>query len=394
MTTDLVEAFGEATKVIGRTESLVRVVLSGARRNMTPPAVRIDIRPVLIKEKVLLQVSQNDGRQITTKNYTPKELKVLELLESGFSNVLVEHTDGSLSIRVTKKHGALVRREKGEKLQELDHDKSKKRLLDPSDPFLREVGIADAEGQIKPTRQDKYKQVEEFLRLLTPTLTAAIEAGHIHNPTDSEPLKIVDLGCGNAYLTFAAHQYLASKNMPVQVVGIDVRSDSRRRNSDIAERLGIDSSIEFRAEEISQCTADGVDVVIALHACDTATDDAIEWAVKNNAKLILVAPCCHHDLQTQMVTSPDPWQIITRYGLLNERFADLLTDALRAHILKMVGYRSEVIEFVGGEHTPRNLMIRAVKTGAAPEAADVQRFEEMIQLWKIKPALAQRLLDE
>ncbi len=394
MTTDLVEAFDEARRLIGRTDSLVRVVLSGTRRNMTPPAVRLDIRPVLIKDKVLLQVSQNDGRQTTTKNYAPKELKVLELLESGFSNLLVEHTDGSLSIRVTKKHGALVRREKGEKLQQLNHDQSKRRLLDTSDPFLREVGIADAYGQIKPTRQDKYKQVEEFLRLLTPTLTAAIEAGHIHKPTVSEPLRIVDLGCGNAYLTFAAHQYLASKNFPVQVVGIDVRPDSRKRNTDIAERLGINSTIEFRAEEISQSSVEGADVVIALHACDTASDDAIEWAVKNNAKLILVAPCCHHDLQTQMVVSPDPWQIVTKYGLLNERFADLLTDALRAHILKMVGYRSEVFEFVGGEHTPRNLMIRAVKTGATPDAEDIRSYEEMVQLWKIKPALARRLLDE
>ncbi len=393
MTTELVEAFDEARKLIESSASLVRVVLSGARRNMSPPSVRIDIRPVLIKEQVLLQVSQNDGRQTTTKNYPPKELKVLELLESGFSNILVEHTGGSLSIRVTKKHGALVRREKGEKRQQLEHDQSKKRLLDPSDPFLREVGIADASGQIKPSRQDKYRQVEEFLRLLTPTLDAAIEAGHIHKPTSDDPLRIVDLGCGNAYLTFAAHQYLASKNVPVNVIGIDVRPESLKRNSEIAERLGIES-IEFRAEEISHTTVESADVVIALHACDTATDDAIEWAVKNNAKLILVAPCCHHDLQSQMGISPDPWQIVTKYGLLNERFADLLTDALRAHILKMVGYRSEVIEFVGGENTPRNLMIRAVKTGAKPDVSDLKRYEEIVQLWKIKPALARRLLDE
>lgn len=394
MTTDLTEAFDEARQVIEETQSLVRVVLSGSRRNMTPPALRIDIRPVLIKGKILLQVTESDGRQTTAKNYKPKELKVAELLHSGFSNILVEHTGGSLSIRVTKKHGALVRRDKGEKTQQLTHDQVKKRLLDPSDPFLREVGIADADGQIKPTRQDKYRQVEEFLRLLTPTLTSAIDAGHIHAPTKSAPLKIVDLGCGNAYLTFAAHQYLKSIGMPVQVIGIDVRPESRKRNSEIATRLGISSTIEFRAEEISQSTVKDADVVIALHACDTATDDAIAWAVKNNAKLILVAPCCHHDLQSQLVDSPTPWQIVTKYGLLEERFADLLTDALRAHILKLVGYRPEVIEFVGGEHTPRNLMIRAVKTGAAADPIDFERYEEMLKLWKITPALAQRVLNE
>jgi len=394
MTTDLVQAFDEARQVIEKTQSLVRVVLTGSRRNMTPPAVRIDIRPVLIKGKLLLQATESDGRQTTAKNYEPKEFKIAALLESGFSNILVEDTSGSLSIRVTKKHGALVRREKGEKLQQLTHDQVKKRLLDPSDPFLREVGIADADGQIKPTRQDKYRQVEEFLRLLTPTLTSAIDAGHIHTPTQSSPLKIVDLGCGNAYLTFAAHQYLASINMPVQVVGIDVRPESLKRNSDIAARLGISSTIEFRAEEISRSTVEGADVVIALHACDTATDDAIAWAVKNDAKLMLVAPCCHHDLQSQLVDSPAPWQIVTKYGLLEERFADLLTDALRAHVLKLVGYRSEVIEFVGGEHTPRNLMIRAVKTGAIADPVDIERYEEMVKLWKITPALAQRVLNQ
>ncbi len=394
MTTDLLEAFDEARRVIEETGSLVRVVLSGSRRNMSPPAVRIDIRPVLIKDRILLQVTESDGRQTTAKNYEPKDLKVADLLESGFSNILVEHTRGSLSIRVTKKHGALVRREKSEKSQQLTHDQVKKRLLDPSDPFLREVGIADAEGKIKPTRQDKYRQVEEFLRLLTPTLATAIDAGHIHAPTKTLPLKIVDLGCGNAYLTFAAHQYLMSMNVPVQVVGIDIRPESLKRNTEIAERLGIASTIEFRAEEISRSSVEGADVVIALHACDTATDDAIAWAVDNDAKLILVAPCCHHDLQSQLVDSPAPWQIVTKYGLLEERFADLLTDALRAHILKLVGYRSEVIEFVGGEHTPRNLMIRAVKTGATAGPVDFERYEEMVKLWKITPALAKRVLNK
>jgi hypothetical protein len=109
---------------------------------------------------------------------------------------------------------------------------------------------------------------------------------------------------------------------------------------------------------------------------------------------MLIAPCCHHDLQSQLVDSPAPWQIVTKYGLLEERFADLLTDALRAHILKLVGYRSEVIEFVGGEHTPRNLMIRAVRTGAIADPIDFQRYEEMVKLWKIKPALAQRVMSE
>ena len=149
--------------------------------------------------------------------------------------------------------------------------------------------------------------------------------------------------------------------------------------------------MHFRAEEISDAKVERVGVVIGLHACDTASDDAIAWAVEHDAKMLFIAPCCHHELQTQLGDTPHPRQLVTKHGLLKERFADLLTDALRAHILKLVGYRTEVIEFVGGEHTPRNLLIRAVKTGAQPDEGDRRRYQELIALWKIRPALATRL---
>lgn len=153
-------------------------------------------------------------------------------------------------------------------------------------------------------------------------------------------------------------------------------------------------SIAFRAEEISETTVIKTDVAIALHACDTATDDAIAWAVQSDAKLLFIAPCCHHDLQSQLSEIPEPWSIITKHGLMKERISDLITDALRAQILRLLGYRVDVIEFIGGEHTPRNLMIRAVKTGAKPDAHDVARYKEMIAMWRVKPALAERLENE
>jgi protein-tyrosine-phosphatase len=199
------------------------------------------------------------------------------------------------------------------------------------------------------------------------------------------------LGCGHAYLTFAAHQYLRSIGIDVKVIGIDVRSASRDRNNEIAEKLGITNSIEFRAEEISQTTLGQADVAIALHACDTATDDAIAWGVRTGAKLMMIAPCCHHDIQSQLTESPEPWSLITRYGIMRERLGDLLTDSLRMQILKLRGYRVEAIEFIGGEHTPRNLMIRAVKTDAVVDPLEVTRYEEMISVWKVKPALARLL---
>jgi SAM-dependent methyltransferase len=386
--TSLEAIFSELEDKFRDTTSLVRVVLSGRRRNMQTAHERIDMRPVEIKGEIQVQVSHSDGRQMTTKNYSPSQAPFAELIRSGYANILLEGTSETVSLRITKKGEPLVHREVAVKEQELSHDRSKSRLLDPSDPFLIAVGISDKNGNVKPSKSDKYKQVEEFLRLLTPTLTSAIAAGHIHTPSESEPLAIVDLGCGHAYLTFAAHQYLRSQGIPVKVIGIDVRRAARDRNNQIARNLGIESTIEFRAEEISDTKLDKADVAIALHACDTATDDAIAWAVNYNAKLALLAPCCHHDIQSQMHEIPEPWSLVTRNGIMKERLGDLLTDAIRMQIMKLKGYRVEAIEFIGGEHTPRNLMIRAVKTGASPDPTDEAKYEEMLAFWKVKPALA------
>jgi SAM-dependent methyltransferase len=334
---------------------------------------------------------QNDGRTTTTKNLLPHQVAVDELLDSGYANITIESTHEAYSVRITKSGDAQVHTEKRKAEQNLSHDKKKDRLLDSSDPFLREVGIADAKGVIKPSKQDKYKQVEEFLRLLSPTLNAAIEAGQIHKPTAQNPLRITDLGCGHAYLTFAAHQFLMKSGIPVLVTGIDIRPESRDRNNAIAQTLGIASTISFKAEEISKTTADAADIAIALHACDTATDDAIAWAVNSGARLLLIAPCCHHDIQKQMDNAPEPWGALTKFGVMKERLGDLITDSLRAHLLRIVGYRVEIIEFIGGEHTPRNLMIRAVKTDAKPDKLDIDRYLEITAQWGVTPALEKKL---
>ena len=386
--TDLEQTFSVLEAKFLDSNNLVRVVLSGRRRNMQTLHERIDMRPVLIKEVLHIQVSHSDGRQMTTKNYLPLQTPFAELLRSGYANILLEGTSETLNVRITKKGEALLHREKSSKEQELSHDRSKARLLDASDPFLIAVGISDAQGEVKPSKSDKYMQVEEFLRILAPTLAGAISAGHIAQPTEAKPLTIVDLGCGHAYLTFAAHQYLRSQGIPVKVIGIDIRPAARDRNNEIASQLGISSSIEFRAEEIADTTLTTADVAIALHACDTATDDAIAWAINSDAKLALIAPCCHHDIQAQMNEIPEPWSLITRNGIMKERLGDLLTDALRMQIMKLRGYRVEAIEFVGGEHTPRNLMIRAVKTGAPADKNEEGKYEQMLSLWKVKPALA------
>ena len=388
MATTLESALSEIVETLRKSENFVRLVLSGRRRNMQTPSERIDVKPVLIKGEIKYQVTQSDGRAMTTKNYSPAEFISLDLLNAGYANFHLEVTDESTSVRITKKGEALIHRAPGEFQADLSHDRNKSRLLDAADPFLIEVGISDTSGKVKASKSDKYLQVEEFLRLLVPSLNSAIDAGQIAKPTQQNPLTIVDLGCGHAYLTFAAHQHLKSQGIPVKVIGIDIRESARIRNNEIAKKLGISDSITFRAEEISETTLDTADVTIALHACDTATDDALAWAVNSGSKLVLVAPCCHHDIQAQLHEAPEPWSLVTRNGIMKERLGDLLTDALRMQILKLSGYRVEAIEFIGGEHTPRNLMIRAVKTGATADSAEEHRYQEMISLWKVKPALA------
>ena len=376
-------AFAKATELISDQNNFVRAVLSGRRRNMQTEYERIDIRPVQLKDGLRLQLVMSEEKQDTTKNIGIDAEKILELLNSGYANVLVEFTTGSYSLRITKKGEALIHEAKGVFERSVSHDRTKERLLDASDPFLIEVGISDHKGSIKPSMQDKYRQVEEFLRILEPAL-----------PEKKEKLSIVDLGCGHAYLTFATHQYLRKSGINAQVIGIDVRENSRDRNNAIAKKLGITDSIEFRAEEISETKIKSADIAIALHACDTATDDAIAWGVQHGVQLLLIAPCCHHDLQVQIQDIPEPWPMLTRHGIMRERLGDLLTDSFRTQILKLLGYRVDAIEFVGGEHTPRNLMIRATKTDAKPEPVDIARYKEMLAQWNVNPALAQRLAKE
>lgn len=385
------DALLDIENAITSSPNFVRAVFSGRRRNMEPAHERIDFRPVELKDGISIQVSYSDGRQMTSKNFTPAQLPVRELAQSGYANFLVEVEGETFSLRISKKGAPLFSRSKNQLKRELNHDRSKKRLLDASDPFLKAVGIADSNGSIKPSKMDKYKQVEEFLRLLVPTLNDAIAAGHIDTPTDEKPLQVVDLGCGHAYLTFAAHQYLKSVGIPVNVVGIDIRPESRDRNNAIAKSLGIENSISFLAEEIGSTSQAEADVAIALHACDTATDDSIAWAVNRSVPLALFAPCCHHDIQSQIKEAPEPWSIVTRHGIMRERLGDLITDSLRIQLMKLQGYRVDAIEFIGGEHTPRNLMIRAVKTGAEPEKGEVERYQSMISEWGVTPVLAAKL---
>ena len=382
MKTQLPDAIAQLVEKI-TSPQFVRAVLSGQRRNLQTQYLRIDIKPVLLKDGLKLQIVSSGGKKDFTKNVAA-DFDFAQLLNSGYANLLVDTETESFQVKVSKKDEALLSVSKVKLSRELSHDRQKQRMLAEGNQVFKALDMTDILGRIKPSKMDKYKQVDEFLRLINQTLDSQL--------LPKDEINVVDLGCGHAYLTFAVQEFLTDKYSKVLILGVDERQDSKQHNEKVAAKLKVDA--KFIAAKIADTPDQKVDIAIALHACDTATDDAIYWAVKNDAKVIMAAPCCMHELQTQIKDSPEPWELLTKYGLVKERLVDLITDSLRAQILKLLGFRVDIVEFIGGEHTARNILIRAVKTGAVPTDLDKQRYQQMINDWQIKPYLAQLLADE
>jgi SAM-dependent methyltransferase len=355
--------------------TLVRAVAAGRRRGATPSVVRAELRPVALKDGPRLQVVTDDGDRPYTRNLPPgpeAAAAVDALLAEPFGTWHVATTDATVQLRVTKKGDARVHREPAERSAGTPpHDREPEHLLDPGDPLFAVIGGSAA----------KRRQVDAFLRALDATLPA----GDL-----PRPLRVVDLGCGNAYLTFAAYRYLVRRGLDVDLVGVDVREDQRLRNIELAQRLGCADRVRFVAGAILDAVVDPPpDLVLALHACDTATDEALARGVHWGARWILAAPCCHHDIAAQLrhQPAPGPYDLLTRQGILRERFADVLTDSLRAGLLRLHGYRVDVVEFVDSRHTPRNLLLRARRTDAAPTADQRAEYAALVQDWRVTPRL-------
>ncbi len=387
-------------------DALVRAVGSGRQRGEEPPWRRVELRYVDLKAGPHLQVTAYDETQAHTSNYAvapvgqPSEARdaVDDLLDQPFGNWHVETTTETHQLRVTKKLEAVVHTSTraDEVAVDRDHDRDKQRLLSEDDPVFRALGLSDAEGRMKPSRQAKYRQVEEFLRLLDGSISEALAKGHLRTPTVAEPLRIADLGCGNAYLTLAAQRFLADvRGLPVRLTGVDLRDQSHEHNSEIATQLGMDAG--FVIGSIAEAILDPPpEVVLALHACDTATDEALARAVEWQSQLVLAAPCCHHDIAAQLRKSPTPapYAMLTRHGILRERLADTLTDGLRAGLMRLQGYRVDVMQFVESKHTPRNTMLRAVRTGPPVKGGGVRKeYDDLVATWGIRPRLADLLAE-
>ena len=391
-------------------KALVRAVASGRQRGAQPQWRRVELRYVDLKSGRHLQVTSFDATQAFTANHrgVAAAEAVDALLAEPFGNWHVHTPSEHVQLRVTKRREAMVHvapaspriEENGSSCSTgaeatRSHDRRKPRLLPADDPVLRALGIYDEHGKVKPSRQAKYRQVEEFLRSLVAAIDDATVAGALRVPTPEAPLQVVDLGCGNAYLTFAAHRYLSHvRGIPTRVTGIDVKRQSLDHNSSVAEALGIAEQARFVQAAIGSADL-GVrpDVVLALHACDTATDDALAQGVRWEAPLVLAAPCCHHDVAAQLKAHepPSPYSTLVRDGILRERFADTLTDALRAATLRLQGYRVDVMEFVESRHTPRNTLLRAVRTGVPATDRARNELDELTGAWQLRPRLRELL---
>jgi len=359
---------------------LTRAVAAGRRRGLTPSVTRAEVRPVALKGGPRLQIVTDDGSRPYTRNISPgpeAAAAVDELLAEPFGNWHVETSSVTVQVRITKKGDAQVHRAAvaaDDAAATAAHDRQKRWLLDPGDPLFRVIGGNAA----------KRRQIDAFLRALEATLPAKLPS----------PLRVVDLGCGNAYLTFAAYRYLAGRGVSVQVVGVDVREDQRVRNSAVAEELGCADDVTFVAGTIEDASLPfEPDLVLALHACDTATDQALARAVHWSAQWVLAAPCCHHDIAAQLKgqSAPAPFTELTRHAIMRERFADVLTDSLRASLLRLNGYKVDVVEFIDSAHTPRNLLLRSRRTDAPPTESQRAEYESLTAQWGVTPALEKML---
>lgn len=346
------------------------------------------LRPVQIKGAKNLQWEGHDGKRTLVRNLDDQAAsEVLETLlaQTGPRELHLVTVSGDLHIRITRKGKALVSRSKP--LQRdintaMPHDRVKQQPLTAFDsaPLLKAIGIMDVDNRIKASMRGKYDQVNEFLRIID-TVASGTKAW-----------RIVDCGCGRAYLTFAVHAYLKYVHQAtVQMYGIERNPELIATARQLALDLDVGDEVHFIESDLETCQLDfKPDLLLSLHACDTATDEALARGVEWQCRHIICAPCCQHELHTQLKNA-NAMRAVARHGILRERLADLLTDTFRAQILRMLGYRVKVIEFVAPEATARNLLLKA-EAGVAPgQATAVAEYLELRDFWKVTPWLEARL---
>lgn len=336
---------------------LYQITVSGAKENTGDSISKRKIRPVLLKGGLAFQVTSYRGQQVFHENHTADETAgILEEDMAGrFKQLQIDTADFEATVLVSKKGKMTIRKKAHEKKQApvLSHNRKKRYVLEEGIPvpFLVDLGVQTKEGKVVASRYDKFRQINRFLEFIEDIWQIL--------PKD-RPVHIVDFGCGKSYLTFAMYYYLHElKGLELEVTGLDLKKDVIARCNELAQRYGY-TGLHFLHGDIADYTGtDRADMVVTLHACDTATDYALYKALKWEAGVILSVPCCQHEVNKQI--SCEALDGALRYGLIKERVSALFTDALRADILEENGYDTQVLEFIDMEHTPKNILLRAVR---------------------------------
>ena len=369
-------------------ETLIRVILSNP--SSKDGVIKICARPVLKNKSLLFQIEEYTKTQVFHKNLTAGDAGsyLTSKLSSDassqtaeFKNALVETKSFTANVLVSKKGTITIKKKMNTSTKQpkisLSHNRKKKYILEEGIPvpFLIDLGVMTQNGSIVNSHYDKFRQINRFLEYIEDILPSL--------PTGRE-LRILDFGCGKSYLTFAIYYYLkVLKGYPVRITGLDLKEDVIRHCNELAVKYGYDK-LEFLCGDIAyydDCSQ--VDMVVTLHACDTATDYALAKAVGWGAKVILSVPCCQHELNKQMKN--DLLSPVLHYGILKERMAALMTDGLRAQILEANGYRTQILEFIDMAHTPKNLLIRAVYNGHC--ADNKAQIDELLAAFDVNPTL-------
>jgi hypothetical protein len=377
----------------------VRATFGGRRRGHAIDWERVVVRPVLLRGVRQLQFTYTEGAQERAHNAHGVEARRLldELLVAPFRRIDLHTTGEQVQVRISNRGVArLTRSAAAGASPDLTHDRERERLLPMTDdegrpdPFLASIGVLTADGRVRADRARKLRQIDHFLRIVRDALD--LDGGG----EQIGPLQLLDAGCGRSELSFAVVHYLRNvRGIECRLVGVDANAQLIAQQQERASQLGWEE-VEFSSSAIVDYQPSGgtPDVVLSLHACDTATDEAIAQGMRWGARLILAVPCCHHDLQSQASTTeqtPEGLRPLWRHGILREQALDLATDALRAQLLRLGGYRTDVIEFIDAEETLRNQMIRASLGAGAPPAAMLEEYRALKRLLGVTPHL-ERLL--
>ena len=346
------------------------------------------VKPVLIKEKRLFAFTYHYERRDEVKNYdTAQMLDILdEMLPSRFLNAVLFTVNEDITLLVSSKGKATIQTKKVQECREqnLEHDKQKARLINPANPWWYQLGLTTREGKVTADMQHKFKQIYKYAEIVESLIKPMKFEGTFH---------IADMGAGKGYLTFALYELLTQKlNMAVDIKGVEIRPDLVLKINEIIKSSNL-KGMEFVESSIEAYHPEKLDILIALHACNTATDDAIAKGIKAGASLIVCAPCCHKQIRQEMERSGKVNAII-QYGIFLERQAVMITDTIRALILEYFGYKTQVMEFIEMEHTPKNVLLVGQNTSKAPDKVKIlQQINELKAQYGIKNHYLETVLD-